>query len=160
MKTKHYTDFFDSKELIGQNLFNLLRTRKPEINPAVFTPRGSAEDVKMLSGETYFLAEIKVRQDFTIRQMLLQKPFCEFMKWDSIRRKKLKYERESGCKIELLYINFLRDGVCIYKLGDIKQAKFFWEWLPESNEDKTPIEKYVTLLDNPLEVIKMDFPLQ
>ena len=147
-------EFFDQKELIGKQLFEKFAANKPEIKPYVFSAPGSSEDIKMLSGSTYIMGEIKVRQDCSVDLSLKYGPFCEFLKWDPIRRKALKIEREKGIKVEIMYFNFLNDGVVVYHLKDIKNVTWSWELLPESNYNKTKIDKYVTKLQNPIEIIK------
>jgi len=152
-------DFVDNKEQKGKDLFLKLASWKSNSNSSPFKIKwenpGSHNDLKILSGESNCLAEIKVR-NIDIQTTLKYHPYCEFTKWDGMRRKAIQIEREKNLKIQLLYIEFLIDGILIYELKDIKQAKWKWVELPDTSFDNNKIDKYVTELLNPIEIIKYE----
>src|SRR3989304_2674761 len=80
-------DFFDESELIGQSLFDKLKFIKPEITKSVYEQKGSCNDVKLRSGNTYCMAEIKVRMDCDLHTSVKYGPYCEFIKFAAIKRK-------------------------------------------------------------------------
>ena len=136
------------------SLFDKLKFIKPEITKSVYEQKGSCNDVKLRSGNTYCMAEIKVRMDCDLHTSVKYGPYCEFIKFAAIKRKAESIMRAKDIKIRLLYINFTKDGVAIYELKDIKKYVFEWKLLPESSVDKTLIDKYVAKLKNPIEIIK------
>lgn len=146
-------DMFDNKEAIGQQLFITWAQSNPNIKKYEFSPKGSAEDVRLNSGGTYYVSEIKVRSDCDLKTAIKYGPFVEKPKWYSIKRKKEKIERTKNIKINILYINFFKDGALIFELKDIKNQNWKWEMLPESYDDRTLVEKEVCALFNPIEII-------
>ena len=145
--------FFNEKEQIGIELFDFLSRNKPEFKHVHFMYEGCPYDIKGRSGNTLFIGEIKVRianLDTTIRNG----PYCEFLKWAGMKKQADKIERTKNIKIRLLYLNFVSDGIAIYELKDIKSELFEWKMLPESNLDFTLIDKYVTKLYDPIEIIR------
>lgn len=150
------SDIFDRKEATGQELFIKWAEAKQDKIRYYFSPRGSAEDVQIISGTSSqrYMSEIKVREDCDLKTALRNGPYIEFPKWYSLKLKKEKIERTRKIKIDLLYINFFTDGLVIFKLNNITEAQFKWVKLPESYEDRTLIDKYVHPLFTPLEIIR------
>jgi hypothetical protein len=93
------------------------------------------------SGTTEYMAEIKVRKDITGTQAdKWGGPMFEFIKHSGM----CDYKDIFGHKNEMIYINFFKDEVRIYK---IRKDPTYYSWylkkLPKNNYDKRLVWKYV-----------------
>jgi len=114
----------------------------------------SSFDSWIVSGSTEFIAEIKVRKDITGAQVdKWGGPLFEFGKASGMCAYKEKY----GHTNDMLYINFFKDEVRIYKIRkDPTYYSWFLKKLPKNNYDSQLVWKYVVDLkpEDLIETIK------
>lgn len=113
-------------------------------------------DFHIASGVTEFLAEVKVRTDYTLEQIQgYGGSFLEFKKVEGIRQYKETKESDSP----VLYFNFYKDCLAIYQIPT-DPTMYTWElkWLQKDDYDKRKIWKWVTKLNNDynIETIRYD----
>lgn len=114
----------------------------------------SSFDSWIASGSTEFIAEIKVRKDITGAQVdKWGGPMFEFIKHSGMCAYKEKYNHKN----DMLYINFFKDEVRIYKLRkDPTYYSWFQKKLLKNNYDSQLVWKYVVELkpEDLIETIK------
>lgn len=92
-------------------------------------------DVKMQSGDTYCIAEIKVRSEKDCSYFEQYGPFLEFKKIEGMWKEKEKIKEEKGIDVQMLYLNFAKNGVQIFYLDEPWRYEFKWRFLPKDNFD-------------------------
>jgi hypothetical protein len=153
-KDKHYED----KAKAEQEALNWFESRKQKEGITVFSVEApdkySSFDNYVTSGSTEFMAEIKVRKDITGAQVdKWGGPHFEFIKHSGMCAYKEKYGHDN----EMLYFNFFKDELRIYKLRkDPTYYSWYLKKLPKNNYDKQLVWKYVVDLqpEDLLETIK------
>ena len=148
----------EEKEEFGQRLFTSIALTKEHIRKDYhFTPKYCPYDVVMKSGNTFFVNELKVRQNRTIEEQLKDGSMLEHLKLYGILTRLKEEITKSNTKLEFkkLYFEFLSDGVLIYDLKEI--SDYVWQkWIlrkdNQSNSNTTK-PKSVTFLFDPIEII-------
>lgn len=108
-------------------------------------------DGVLTSGSTKYLAEIKVRKDYSHEEIqALGGTFLEFDKLKSI----IKYKRKHNNYEPILYLVFLKDRLNIYHLNeDPNQYTWDLDYLNDNDYDRTKVWKHIAKL-NPNTIIK------
>lgn len=111
-------------------------------------------DAWIASGTSEYIAEIKIRKDITGAQVdKWGGPLFEVVKHSGM----VAYKEQFGHDNDMLYINFFKDEVRIYKL---RKDPTYYSWslkkLPKDNYNKRLVWKYVVELqkDDLIETIK------
>lgn len=102
-------------------------------------------DNYITSGGTNFLGEIKVRDNYTAKEIQdFGGAYAEFTKIEGLRI----YKDNNGVLDQVLYLCFWKDCVEVYKLHTATNL-YKWElkWLPKNNFDTEHVWKHVTQLD-------------
>jgi len=138
IEEKHFNDFCKKKGLKNYR----------------FTALQEVYDASMISGETYFMCEIKVRNEYDMRFFNEQGSMLEKKKLNGMFKRKLEIEADKNIKIELLYFTFSNDGLLIYELSAPDDYEFSWKKLRKDNYNHELIWKEVHNLFLPIETIK------
>ncbi len=142
------------KQQIEERYFDTLANQK-YIKRYNYTAISCPYDVKMLSGETYIIGEIKVRKDRDIDFFLKFGAYLEFIKVNGIEYEQQRIQQINKIDTEKYYFNFCSDGVLIYKLEQPHHYNFTWKYLPANNfTPEVKIWKLVHNLMNPVEIIR------
>lgn len=155
MTTTTNIEHYEKKQLIEETLFDHYASVN-NIKKYVFTPLNHSYDVKMRSGQTYFIAETKVRQEYSSDFFLKHGPYLEFIKGYQMDLEKRFIKRIKKTEVKMLYYNFSSDGLQIYEIEDLWNYKFDWKLLPKDNVNKELVWKMVTELKNPIETLKLN----
>jgi hypothetical protein len=129
--------------------------KENNINRYNFTALDCPYDVKMQSGDTYFISETKVRVDRNLEYFEKYGPFLELKKVEGMLKEKERIKEINNLDIQMLYIHFASDGYQIFLLKNPWEYKFTWRFLPKDNYNpEIKIWKLVTELSNPLQTNK------
>jgi hypothetical protein len=156
--------FFDSLEDESNRKFKIYLEEKKKENISIrhqFTAPGTRFDAKLLSADTAYYAENKTRSDFTNEFFLKEGygPWMQFDKWSSLCELTRKASQEAGRPVGMLYNQFTKDGLLIFRLSD-NPADYNWyaKELPKSkSEPNNKVWKMVCNLTNPCEILKLNF---
>jgi hypothetical protein len=142
------------KQLREESYFNRFCQLKG-LKSYKFTALEERYDAKLKSGDTYFLAEIKVRPEYNFDFFQLQGSMLEETKLRGMWAQKLDIEASKGIKLRMLYFTFSNSGLLIYELSDPDDYEFTTKRLPIDNFDTSRmVYKAVHNLFNPIEVIR------
>ena len=102
-------------------------------------------DNYIISGDTNFLGETKVRDNYTAKEIKgFGGAYAEFTKIEGIRQ----FKENNKLNDFVLYLCFWKDCVEVYKLHTATNL-YKWEvkWLPKNNYDTEMVWKHVTQLN-------------
>ena|SRR5258706_16211055 len=147
------------KAVIERERFNSFARTNTHITAYRFTKQQySRYDLKMCSGNTYFLGEIKNRQ-YSAAFFKSNKPYIEMQKLASMVCEQKTILERKKVNVNLLYLNFTVDGfVQIYSLKGVNSYTWALKELPV--DDFTPnvlVWKLVAeLTEEPIETVKLN----
>jgi hypothetical protein len=147
-----------AKEIIEQRHFEYLVRLKDGIirENFSFTPLECGFDVEFRSGNSYYIGEIKVRNDETDTFFKKYGAFLQENKYTGMTKAHDQILASANTDVKLLYLNFTRDSIEIYALPLNVRYKFFQWLLPKNSiEPKNKIMKWVTRIYNPIETIML-----
>ena len=149
--------FFELKQKKEEELFTIYAA-SAGINKYKFTGLKESYDVKMRSGQTLFIVETKVRDNYDLAFFEKNGPFLEYKKINGMQKEKEKLA-EKGIEVVMLYINFAKNGIQLFYINDVNpyidSYDFFWKLLPKDNYNPAiKIQKLVAILNKPTEIIK------
>jgi predicted DNA binding CopG/RHH family protein len=120
-----------------------------------YTALSAPYDVKLRSGSTLMMGEIKVREEYGLSFFERNGAFLELKKIEGMAREQKKLLADNNLHVDLYYFNFCKDGIQIFQLKQPHEYKFDWEFLPINSETPHIKEwKMVSKLNNPIETIK------
>jgi hypothetical protein len=138
------------KQLIEESHLNEFCNKKGLKNYR-FTALTERYDASMKSGETFYMCEIKVRNEYDMHFFNEQGSMLERKKLEGMWERKLEIEQEKGIKIKMLYFTFATDGCLVYELSSPDDYEFSWKKLRKDNYDHELIWKQVHNLFLPIE---------
>lgn len=154
-------DVIEKSRIEGEYFLQYIHRKQKEgitISDWKITPTQSPYDVIFTSGDTTYIAEIKVRTDYSMDYFIQKGAFLELKKIEGMTTKQKQINEEYkhlNKQVEKLYINFCKDGVITYRLDNPWDYQFDWEWLPKNNTNLEYKEwKLVTKLFQFREIIK------
>ena len=125
------------------------------INRYNYTSLSHPYDVKMQSGDTYCISEIKVRKDRDMEFFNKYGAYLELTKANGMWKEKEYIKEKNDVDVKMMYFNFASDGLQIYHLNEPWTYTFYWKYLPKDNFDPSiKVWKMVADLKNPVEQIK------
>lgn len=125
--------------------------KENDITNFKFTHTECPYDVKMKSGSTFFMSELKVRSDRNLSYFEKYGPYLELKKIEGMWREREKIVDGGITNIKMLYINFAIDGYQVFNLEEPWKYKFEWRLLPKNNyEPGILIWKLVAELFTPI----------
>ena len=145
---------FKIKAKREQDAINYYITKKDNVTTTQNFNQFGHFDNYITSGATDFLAEIKVRTDYSFEQIeRFGGSFLEFTKLEGIRQ----FKQLNKINDKILYFNFYKSSMVIYELDD-DASNYQWQmkWLPKNDFDSTKVWKWVTCLNKKdiIEIIK------
>lgn len=104
----------------------------------------SPQDANIISGNTSFIVEAKLRTKITAKQM--DKYGGCFLEFDK-HKHLVEYKEKNKLKDDILYFNYLKDELQIFKLKN-SPLNYKWElrYLPFENNNNRKIWKFVVKL--------------
>jgi len=136
---------FIEKAEAEQKAMNWFVNKKVEVTATGTTNQYECFDSWVDSGSTQFIAEVKVRKEYTSTQIEgWGGAYVEFTKIEGIRQYK-EYNNKTN---RVLYFNYFADCLKIYELPT-EPSQYQWElkWLPKDNFNKgNKINKFVAKL--------------
>lgn len=137
---------FTQKAEDEQKAIGWYSKKKKEVSITATTEQYECFDNWVMSGNTIFLAEVKVRNEYSSTQIdNYGGAYIEFTKLEGVRR----YKERNNDNSKFLYYNFFSDCLRIYQLNtDPTQYKWEMKWLPKDNYDKTKVWKFVATVTN------------
>lgn len=147
-------EFIKKKQGVEEQYFERYAHNKG-INRYHFTCLEESFDVKLQSGDTYYMAEVKIRSDYNTSFFEKYGPYLEYKKINGMFTQKNYIKKTKNLDVDMLYYNFTKDGLQIFLLKEPWHYKFDWEYLPINNYEPNKKEwKLVSKLNNPVETIK------
>lgn len=152
METK-YESIKRKEKVEEQNFIDFAQAKG--IKKFKFTPTICPYDVKMLSGNTYCIVEVKSRQDKDMAFFERYGPFLELKKIQGMYDEQQRILSNTGIETQMMYFNYASDGVQIFYLQEPWNYNFTWRYLPRDNYNVNIKEwKMVADLEYPTEILK------